>query len=354
MRPERGGSTEQSGSLRIEPRPEGGDRWDAYVRSHPKSTPFHLSAWLRIVGGNFGYPSHSCLASRGETACGVLPLFLVPTLPWGHALVSIPMAVYGGICADDEDAGGALLAHAKGLARRFGVRYLELRHELPVSNLPVKTRYVTFRKSIEPDPERNMAATPRNQRRSIRVGMKAGLTAEIGGEERLDDFYDLYSLSVRNLGSPVYPKRFFRDILLGFGSDCRVLTVIHQGRAVSGVLSLFHRNQVLPYYAGSRREALPLACNDFMYWSLLCYGADRGYTEFDFGRSKIDSGAYHFKRHWGFEPTPLAYQYYLVRQRELPDLSPSNPKFDPAIRIWRRLPLRLTQWVGPALVRYFP
>ena len=199
-----------------------------------------------------------------------------------------------------------------------------------------------------------MAAIPRNQRRSIRVGIANGLTSRLGDVELLHDFYDVYSRSMRNHGTPVFPRSLFANLLREFGPACRILGVFHGGRMVAGVMTFLFRDQVMPYYGGALRDAFRLAANDFMYWSLMCHGQAQGYRVFDFGRSKVDSGSYHFKRHWGFEPTPLPYQFLLIRQDTIPDLSPRNPKFAGAIRLWRRIPLPVTQWIGPKVIRYFP
>ncbi|MEO5656436.1 MAG: FemAB family XrtA/PEP-CTERM system-associated protein [Nitrospiria bacterium] len=328
--------------------------WDRYVLRHPDATVCHLSAWGRTIERTFDYRSLSCLARRGDQVTGVLPLYLVRTLPFGRALISTPLAVYGGICADDAETAQALAAHAKALADRLGVRYLELRHRTPIGGLPTKDLYVTFRREISADPEKNLAAIPRKQRRMIRQGEQAGLTARIGGGEWLNEFYHVYAQSVRNLGTPVYPQSLFRHLLDELGPACRIMVVFREGRVIAGVLTLFFRDQVLPYYGGALRGAFQYAANDFMYWRLLSYAGEQGYKVFDFGRSKVDSGPYHFKRHWGFEPTPLPYEYYLAGQRAIPDLSPRNPKFSAAIACWKRLPFGMTTWLGPKLIRFFP
>jgi len=159
---------------------------------------------------------------------------------------------------------------------------------------------------------------------------------------------------VRSLGTPVFPFRLFEQMLMEFGTNCRILGVFREGRMAAGVMTLFFRDQVMPYYGGALASELRYAVNDFMYWKLLCYGAERGYKVFDFGRSKKRTGAYDFKRHWGFEPTPLAYEYVLGTVREMPNLSPANPKFALPIEIWKRLPLPVTQWLGPKLIQFFP
>lgn len=331
-----------------------GAEWDAFADGHPEATLFHRAAWQRAVRRTFGYEPRHVVVRRGGRVAGILPLFVVPTLPWGRALVSAPQAVYGGPIADGSDSLDALVRGAREMAERLGARYVEFRNSTPLPDLPGKDLYVTFRKPILPTADENMAAIPRNQRRSIRIAMKNELAWEVGREELLNPFFDLYSQSVRNLGTPVFPRRLFQNLLEAFGTDCRILVVRREGRPAAAVMTFFYRDEVLPYYGGARREDFRFAVNDFMYWSLLCYGMEQGYKVFDFGRSKRESGSYDFKRHWGFEPTPLHYQYQLVRQRSLPDLSPRNRHFSFAIEMWKRTPLWLSRRIGPALVRYFP
>jgi len=185
----------------------------------------------------------------------------------------------------------------------------------------------------------------------IRQGQKAGLEARIGGIEFLSRFYDIYAHSVRNLGTPVFSRRLFENLLVEFGQSCRIFTIWREGKMMAGVMTFFFRDRVMPYYGGALKEAFCYAVNDFMYWELMQYAAQKGYKIFDFGRSKRGSGSYDFKRHWGFEPMPLAYQYHLVWQKSIPDLSPFNPKFSLAIKIWRHLPVSLTKLIGPLIAK---
>jgi len=341
-------------AVRIEPASRDGRGWADYAAAHPDATFFHQPGWLEVVTRTFGYRPASLVAWRGERVTGFLPLAVVPTLPWGRSLVSMPLAAYGGAIADDESSTQALLGRAGEDADAVGARFVELRNERSVPGLPTKDLYVTFRRGILATREENLAAVPRNQRRSIRIGIKNGLHAEIGGKNLLNEFYQVYSESVRNLGTPVFPKTLFASLLDTFGNASRILAVRHQGIVQSAVLSFYFRDHVIPYYAGARRDGIRLAVYDFMYWSLLVDAMERGYRVFDFGRSKRGTGSFDFKRHWGFEPIQLAYQYRLGGGMEIPDLSPKNPKFSFAIRVWRHLPLRLTQWIGPSIVRYFP
>jgi len=240
------------------------------------------------------------------------------------------------------------------LGRKRRAAYVELRQRRDLElGLTVKQRYVAFARSISKDEEENALAIPRKQRRMIRQGPKYGLRS--ASERRhLDSVYDVYAQSVHNLGSPVFPRRLFHALAEAFEEDCHVLAIYHDERIVAGVLSFFYEDQVLPYYGGAMREAFAYAVNDFMYWELMCLAAKAGIRIFDFGRSREGTGSYDFKRHWGFEPVPLPYQYVLLNGHELPDVSPSNPKLRRATDLWKRLPLHVTNRLGPMITRYLP
>ena len=328
--------------------------WDAFVRASGKGSPFHLLAWKRAVQTAFGHRPHYLAAIRGGGIEGVLPLFEVRGLLGGRALVSVPYAVYGGICAEAPAAREALLAAATERARRLGAKYVELRHRAGQEMaLPTKSLYVTFSRPISSSEEENLEAIPRKQRRMTRQGAKHGLRAEVG-LQHLDAFYDIYAASVHNLGSPVFPRALFHALVGEFGKECELFTIWRNDGMVAGVLTLLYEDQALPYYGGALREALPFAVNDFMYWELMCHVSRAGYRVFDFGRSREGTGAYNFKRHWGFEPQPLPYQYVLLDGRSMPNMSPSNPKMHFAVETWKRLPLPVTRRLGPFLTRYLP
>lgn len=328
--------------------------WDAFVRSTPGGSPFHLLAWKRAVETTFRHRAHYLMAVRGGGLEGVLPLFEVRGLLGGRGLVSVPYGVYGGVCATSAAAREALVGASRQLAGRVKADYVELRHRSgQEADLPTKSLYVTFSRPIESSEEANLNAIPRKQRRMTRQGLKHGLRPEFG-LQHLDRFYDIYAHSVHSLGSPVFPRRLFHAIGQEFGKDCELLTIWKDSVPVSGVLTLLFEDQVLPYYGGARQEALAFAVNDFMYWELLCHAAKAGYRTFDFGRSREGTGAYNFKRHWGFEPVALPYQYVLMDGSQMPNLSPSNPRMHFAVEAWKRMPLPLTKVVGPFLTRYLP
>ncbi|MGH8236516.1 MAG: FemAB family XrtA/PEP-CTERM system-associated protein [Steroidobacteraceae bacterium] len=326
-------------------------RWNAFVRRHPEGTFFHLAEWQDVLAQAFGHRTHYLLAEQGGEIRGVLPLAHVRSLVFGSALISTPFCVYGGIVSDDAAAHQALTSRACELARALDVDYLELRNRRrQYPEWPAKDLYVTFRKKIDAESEANMLAIPRKQRAMVRKGLQKNLTVAIDADATRH--YDIYSESLRNLGTPVFAKRYLATLQTTFGQDCEILTVLHEGAAVASVLSFYFRDEVLPYYGGGTLAARPVAGNDYMYWAVMERARERGLELFDYGRSKRGTGAFDFKVHWGFEPEPLHYEYFLVRAAQLPNLSPTNPKYERMIRLWQRLPLRVTQMLGPPVARY--
>ena len=325
-------------------------RWDAFVEQSPQATFFHVAAWRGILGQTLGHRCHYLYAERGGIVTGVLPLAEIRSRLFGHALISTPFCVYGGVVASDQDSEARLIEAATALADELRVDYLELRdRELRHPGWPVKDLYVSFRKEIHPDHDSNLKAIPRKQRAMVRKGIAAGLQARHDGS--MADFYRVYAESVRNLGTPVLSRSYYQRLQQAFGENCEVTVVTHQGKPVAAVMSLYFRDEVHPYYGGSVAHGRDLAANDFMYWAVMQRAVDRGARVFDYGRSKQDSGSYHFKKHWGFEPKPLPYAYHLVRASEVPNLSPTNTKYSLFIKAWRRLPLPLSCALGPWLAR---
>ncbi len=327
-------------------------RWDAYVDRHSEGTFFHLFGWREVLERAVGFRPHYLMALRGETVVGLLPLVRVKSLLFGDALVSLPFCVQGGVIADDATAERALLAEASGLAERLAVDYLELRHTRAVAgDWPTKGEtYVLFRRELSADVEENMKAIPRKQRAMVRKGIAAGLVSR--EETSLDRFFPIYATSVRNLGTPVFPRRYFETLYQAFAPRCRVTTVYDGNDAVSSVLSFVYKDTVMPYYGGGVPAARDLKAYDFLYWEVMRTACEQGLRCFDYGRSKRDSGSYSFKKNWGFEPEPLHYQYHLVKQRALPDRNPNNPKYEFAVNTWKKLPLPLANFLGPFVSPY--
>lgn len=328
-------------------------RWDAFVASCPEATFFHRAGWQTIIDRVYGHRTWFYYAERDGAIVGVLCLAEIKSRLFGHALASLPFCVLGGVAATDDAARPVLDAAAERLARELDVGHLEYRNLLPAHAGDAawyqKELYVTFRKAITDDDEANMNAIPRKQRAMVRKGIKFELRGVI--EQDVERFFRAYSVSVHRLGTPVFPKKYFSVIKEVFGDECEIRVILRGDELIAGVMSFYWRDEVLPYYGGSLPAARECAGNDFMYWNLMQYAASRGVRVFDFGRSKRGTGAFDFKKNWGFEPTQLAYEYKLIKSTELPDNNPLNPKYQLFIKMWKKLPLPLANFLGPFIVR---
>ena len=245
----------------------------------------------------------------------------------------------------------ALEDSAVSLMQEFRTPVLEFRNH-DESRADWRTRndlYASFRRQIEPSVEANLQRIPRKQRAMVRKGIQNGLRSEL--DSRVDRLFRVYAESVHALGTPVFSRRYFEILSQVFAQRCDIITVTQQGEAVASVLNFYFRDQVLPYYGGGTAKARQLAANDFMYWEVMRRACERGFKVFDFGRSKRGTGAYDFKRNWGFDPQPLAYQFCVAPGRKIPDLNPLSPKFRLFVALWKKLPLGVATHIGPAIVR---
>ena len=328
------------------------ERWDTFVRTCPNATFFHRFGWKPLIERVFGHRTYFLIAERGGTIEGVMPLVQLKSLLFGHGLSSLPFGVYGGPAAVSQDAAGALTDAAVRLAENLGAGHLELRNRVAHNpQWPRQDLYVTFRKEIFAGEEANMLAIPRKQRAMVRKGIKAGLRSEI--DAGIDRFFELYAGNVHRHGTPPFPKRYFAALKEEFGEDVEALIVVDaEGTPLSGVLSFYSRDEVLPYYAGDDPRAREVAANDFKYWELMRRACARGLRVFDYGRSKRGTGSFDFKKNWGFEPQTLQYEYWLASGERIPQNNPSNPKYKALIAMWRRLPRPVANVLGPHLSRH--
>jgi FemAB-related protein (PEP-CTERM system-associated) len=335
-------------------RPGEEDVWDEFVKSAPSATFFHLSTWGSIVEREFGRRSCGLVARRDKRITGIFPLSRVRSLLFGDSLVSSPLAVYGGICAEDRESHDALLQAGTDLGRRFGVKYLEMRNRTEPfpSPLPGRDLYVTFTQDLSAGPEKLLAGLPRDTRYAVRKSQKAGLEWIEGLELR--EFYEIYAQSVHRLGTPVFPRRWFETLAAAFPGQCRIFGVRKGQAVIAAVFCLYFRDQVLPYYGGALAEYYKDSPNNFMYWSLMEQSCREGYVVFDFGRSKKGTGSFQFKSAWNMQVAELPYRYQLVRAKEVPQMSPVDKKFQLPVEAWKRLPFGWTKVLGPALIRRIP
>tara|TARA_R110000787_G_scaffold16887_9_gene53546 strand:+ start:29800 stop:30873 length:1074 start_codon:yes stop_codon:yes gene_type:complete len=343
--------------VRVLDRPDPNElaRIEAFVAASPEGTAFHRPAWVLSVSKGCGHEWRYLLAEDDAGALqGILPLNLIHSALFGRALVSSGFAVGGGILANNDQAIRLLADEVWNFADRHSFPTVELRGgPSPDDQWQNKQGvYAGFVNPLAEDEESQLLAIPRKQRAEIRKGLANELTVRVGtGEQDRADHYAVYAESVRNLGTPVFPKALFEEVLDAFSEDADILTVLHDGKPVASVLSLYHQQTVMPYWGGGTWDARRFRANDIMYYSLMNHARERGCHKFDFGRSKYGTGAFSFKKNWGFEPEPLSYAIRTADGEEARDVNPMSPKYKAKIALWQRLPLPLANLVGPMIAK---
>lgn len=333
------------------------ERWDDYVKRSDISSCYHQIGWKDVIERSFGHKTHYLLSEdRQENVKGILPLVHLKSLLFGNFLVSLPYFNYGGICADNMEVYTRLMEEAIRIAGREKAGHMELRDtRLLESALQVKTSKVSMQLEIPLTFDELWRSFPAKLRSQIRRPQKEGMYARIGREEELEGFYEIFSINMRDLGTPVYPRVFFKSILEAFPDSSRICTVYtRKGQPVaSGFVVGFKERLEIPW-ASSLRDYNQYSPNMLLYWSLLKFACENGCKVFDFGRSTRDQGTYKFKEQWGAKPVQLYWYYWMRNSSPLPDLNPENPKYRTAINIWKRLPVGLTRLIGPFIVKNLP
>ncbi len=330
--------------------------WDRYVLASPQASGYHLLGWRSIIEGTFGHQTCYLLAKdpSGEPR-GVLPLVMLSSKIFGNFLVSLPFVNYGGMIGDDQQAKASLIEKAIERARALGAVHIELRHQEPCDiELPLSHRKVSMRLKLPKQFELLWKEFPSKLRSQIRRAQKENMAVRFGGTECLDDFYAVFSRCMRDLGTPVYSKQFFRAIYECFPKESRFCVVSSNERPLAaGFLYGFRSILEIPWAASDKRFSR-LAPNMLLYSSVLEHACREGFQFFDFGRSTPNSGTYRFKEQWGAEPHQLYWHYWIANGGEIPQLNPQNPKYVLAIKMWQRLPLSVANWLGPHIVKYLP
>jgi len=333
------------------------DRWDKYVMESIHSSCYHLIGWKDVVEKTFGHKAYYLLSEDGDGKInGILPIVHMRSLFFGNYMVSLPYFNYGGICADNDEARDQLLKEAICIAEEEKSKHIELRHTEALDiGLPVKTSKVCMKLGLPEKSEDLWKSFSSKLRSQIRRPEKEGMQTRVGKEEELSTFYDVFSKNMRDLGTPVYPKTFFRNILTKFPETSWICSVYTKDDkpVASGFLVSFKDRLEVPW-ASSLREYNPFSPNMLLYWNILKFACEKGFKLFDFGRSTIGEGTFKFKEQWGSKPLQLYWHYWLKNAGPLPELNPNNPKYRLAIRTWQRLPVALTKLIGPIIVKNLP
>ncbi|MFU7528358.1 FemAB family XrtA/PEP-CTERM system-associated protein [Qipengyuania sp. ASV99] len=314
---------------------------------------FHRPAWLNAVARGTGQQACGLVAQQLGAVTGWLPLTAVRSVLFGKALVSSGFGVGGGILADSEEVVRVLAKAAQDHARRGGFASVELRGgPIPADWRRWNDKHCGFERALAADDEAELLAIPRKARAEVRKGLKNGLTVRIGSDsDDLAAHYVAYSESVRNLGTPVFPKRLFRAMIEMFPGTSDILTVSDADRPIASVLSFYHNGAVMPFWGGGSFAARAARANELMYYELMLHARRKGMQSFDFGRSKTASGPYHFKKNWGFEPQPLTYGEWAGDGARTRDVDPTSAAYSRKIELWKKLPLPLANAAGPFIAR---
>jgi serine/alanine adding enzyme len=331
--------------------------WDDFVDGIESSSIYHRAAWRDLIRDIFGHDSYYLHVKDGAGRIqGVLPLVHLKSLLFGNFLVSMPYFNYGGCLARGEGERDALHQRAVELARKLSASHIEFRDENTGVNvgLPERTDKVSMRLELPDDPDKLWSALGSKLRSHIKRPLRESPVVRTGGLELLDDFYKVFAVNMRDLGTPVYGKDFFKSILENFKDHCHLLVVSKDEQPVAAGFLMGHKGMMEIPWASSLREYNRYGFNMLMYWEALKLSIEKGFTIFDFGRSSHDSGTYRFKKQWGAQPVQLHWHYWLMEGDQIPILNPTNPKYSLAIKLWKKLPLPIANMIGPRLVKNLP
>ena len=329
--------------------------WNTYVSNNPSASVYHRAEWRNLIHETFGHQGFYFLARDNNSRIrGVLPLIRLKSRLFGNFMVSMPYFNYGGAVADHPLIEDKLMQAANEHARHSGISHIEYRDGIPRDDLPASTEKVNMVLSLPHDPDRLWNGFSSKLRAQIRRPQRERPTILFGGMECLEDFYTVFSRNMRDLGTPVYSKKFFRNILHAFPGESRIIIIHLNARPVATGFLMSHGNRLEIPWASTIRDINHTSINMLLYWETLKWAILKGYSHFDFGRSSSDSGTFRFKQQWGAVPGQLYWHYWLGDNTEMPSLSPSNPKFALMIKIWKQLPITVTRWLGPMIVKNLP
>ncbi len=330
--------------------------WQQYVEARPVCSHYHRWGWKQVVENAFGWPTYYLMAETEGRVVGILPMVLQRSRIFGSFLTSLPFLNGAGPAAESQEVEEGLVTEAIQLARDLNVDHLELRYrrEPRVPSLITKTNKIPVVRPVDADEQKMFSELPHKVRTDVRKALKTEFSAEFLGQEGLDDFYRLFAINMRELGTPVYSWEFFQEILRAFPSHTHICVVRLNGQAVAASFLMGFRETLEAGWSCSLYKYLRLKPNIFLYWKIFSLAGARGYQIFDFGRSSVGSGTHRFKMQWGSREIPLYWAYWLPSNASLPELNPQNPKYRLAIWLWKHMPLRLTTTLGPRIVRFLP
>ena len=329
--------------------------WNDYVNNNPAATIYHRIEWLELIQRSHGHEGLYFTARDTEQKIvGILPLIHLQSFLFGNFMVSMPYFNYGGAIANHPLIEQQLMSAATMYAKKRGVSHIEYRDDIPREDLPVRTDKVNMILNLPAHSDKLWAQFTSKLRAQIRRPQKENPNIFFGGEELLNDFYTVFARNMRDLGTPVYDKSFFKNILHGFSEHSTIAVIRMENQPVAAAFLLGYNDILEIPWASTIKDVNHLSMNMLLYWEVLKFAIENRYRQFDFGRSSKDSGTFRFKQQWGAKPKQLYWHYWLAENTEMPRLNPDNPKYALAIGIWKKIPVFITKRLGPAIVRNLP
>jgi FemAB-related protein (PEP-CTERM system-associated) len=332
------------------------NKWDNYVRRHPASNIYHLAGWKRVIENAYGHQAYYLAAYAENKIVGILPMIHLNHLLFGNSLISIPYFDMGGILADNEQVEKELINQTVKLAKKLKADNIELRHTCKPKteiNGSLKTNKVQMILELPESSDILMKSFKSKLRSQIKRPIKEGLQAKVGGKELIEDFYKVFLINMRDLGSPVHSKLLLKKVLEQFTENTRIILVHKNNEPYAASIVSGFKNTLENPWASSLRQYSRLSPNMLLYWTMLEYACNNKYKYFDFGRSIPDEGTYKFKKQWGAEPKLL--YWYDISLNDNPDENNNNmdkSKFNKAIHYWKKLPVPVTQIIGPMIRKH--
>ncbi len=331
------------------------DVWNSYVVGHPAATQYHRYEWLPIVEHSFNHRVYPLVAREAGRIRGIFPLVHIKSMLFGNVVVSLPFLTSGGILAENDGVRERLWHAAIDLARSWGATSLESR-EFSACGLAdhTKAHKATMVLVLAASIEAQWARFDAKLRNQIRKAERSGLIVRVGRIQDLEGFYEVFSTNMRDLGTPVYGRRFFEKMFEYFPETSSVFSVCLGNTVIASCVAIESETSVEVPSASSLREYRSLCPNTLMYWAVIQAAIKAGRAQFDFGRSTIGDGTYKFKEQWGAKAVPMYFNYWLKDTKNIPNMTTTNPAYQPVISFWKRLPVWLSRVLGPSIIRNIP
>ena len=330
------------------------NNWNHYVESHPGTSLYHRTEWKDLIQNVLGHECYYFYASNNGEIVGILPLVRLKSRLFGDYMVSMPYFNAGGAIANNLSIEQKLIQTANEHAQNIGTDHIEYRDNIAREGLPVRTEKVNMILSL-PDTHDKLWHTFTSKLRSqIRRSQREKVRVDIGDAEYLNDFYTVFARNMRDLGTPVYGKSFFSEILQNFAGHSKIIVISIENQPVAAAFLLSYKNTLEIPWASTIKEVNHLSMNMLLYWEVLKFAIEKQHRYFDFGRSSKESGAFRFKQQWGAKPKQCYWHYWLRNNSGMPSLNPNNPKYKLLISIWKKLPVSVTKYIGPNIVKNLP